>query len=185
MMLFMFGYDLLWIFYSKEYFGITSSTQTGSNVEVPFKLALARLAHSPYTSCSRINLGDIIIPAMMVRFMRLADRKRRDKQTAYFWIAMVGYFLAMGSWAVWHALFLKVHPPFIFITPFMFVPLFLYSAVSADLHGMWQWTYEKRRIALPASNEPGDPRNESDRLNDSSFEQADQQYAELRTGPAT
>jgi len=158
MMVFMFSYDLLWIFYSKEYFGITSSAQTGSSVEVPFKLALSRLTSSPYTSCSKVNLGDIIIPAMMVRFMRLADRKRRDKQTAYFWIAMVGYFLAMGCWTLWHAVFLKVHPPFIFITPFMFVPLFLYATASADLVGMWEWTYEKKRVALPAASEPGQDR---------------------------
>lgn len=188
MMVFMFAYDLLWVFYSKEYFGLESSAQTGSNVEVPFKLALARLVASPYTSCSRINLGDVIIPAMMVRFMRLADRKRRDRQSAYFWIAMGGYFLAMGCWTLWHALFLKVHPPFIFITPFMFVPLFLYSALSHDLLGLWDWVYQKQRPA-PLPGEEHQPLQDSQRLQDSSLELQDRDssrhYAALPPAPAT
>ena len=183
MMLFMFCYDLLWVFYSKEYFGVANSAQTGSSVEVPFKLALARLTASPYQSCSRVNLGDVIIPAMMVRFMRLADRKRRDRQSAYFWIAMGGYFLAMGCWTLWHALFLKVHPPFVFITPFMFVPVFAYSALSGDLLGLWQWVYEKKKRAPGPLDEQQQPLQDPDRLHDSSLElsQRDQSrpYAQL------
>ena len=191
MMMFMLGYDIFWMIYSKEYFGIDKTAEVGDNVETPFKLALGRFSSSPYTNCSRVNLGNIIIPALMIRFYRLMDRRKVSEQesaasenitmrhrdgfqsnssrlvsknstSVYFYVGWIGYSCAMIVWMLTNTIVSNALPPFIFITPFMFIPSMIYSLVKKDLVEVWKWKYEKRKIRIPGTDNDHIEINQSD-----------------------
>lgn len=132
-MLFMFSYDLFWLFVNKRSFGSDISKVDGSDIETPFKIGLPRVFGSPYTNCAKINLGDVIFPGMLIRYLRTIDLKRMDKRSTYWLVAFIGYALGQTLWTLSFIIWTTPMPPFLYITPLSIGGTLIYSMYIGDV----------------------------------------------------
>lgn len=135
-MIFMLAYDIFWLFISRETFGSDISKVDGSQIETPFKIALPRMMDSPYTNCARINLGDVVFPSMLIRYLRTLDIRRTDKRTSYCVVSFLGYALGQTLWTVSHLWATTPLPPFIYITPLSLGATLIYGIWIGDIRNL-------------------------------------------------
>ena len=154
-LLFMLCYDLLWIAVTKQSFGDDISKIDGSQIETPFKIALPRLMDSPYTNCARINLGDIVIPCMLARYLRSFDYSRQDKFSRYWIVCMVGHVAGMLTWCLVQIWTINPLPPFIFIAPMSLLPILGYSFWIKDWKALMNSSLDKKRWSSAPQNLDG------------------------------
>lgn len=153
-MLFLLAYDIFWIFVTKDTFGSDISKVDGSEVETPFKIALPRVFGSPYTNCARINLGDMVFPGMLIRYLRTVDLKRTDKRSKYWIVSFAGYALGQTLWTLSYIIWTTPLPPFLYITPLSVGATLVYSLVINDLKLLF-----KSKVVTALEAREGEPGN--------------------------
>lgn len=134
----------------------------GQDVNAPFKLLVPRLQSSPYTSCARMGLGDIIVPGMMMRFLRLFDNRRVRPQLArassnpiigtsltpvpssrahqhYFLASFLCFGAILTIWTFGHYFWTKSYPPQLYMCPSMLMVIIGLAIYKKELDELWVW----------------------------------------------
>lgn len=89
-----FFYDIFWVFYSDKVFGTSVMASVATRVELPMMFYCPKLSPSPYSLCSLIGLGDILLPGIFVAYCLYFD-KHIGKTSKYFDICLGGYVLGL------------------------------------------------------------------------------------------
>lgn len=140
-----FLFDLLWIITWRDMVSKkTSYLHAGRRVEAPFKLACSRWLSSPYSQCVRIDLGNIVVPAMLIRFLKYFDQTTGlSKKTNYFLVGVVAYIASMLIWLIL-VLFVPTSLPQMLITgPVLTIAIFAYSWHTKTFSSLLSSTHDQ------------------------------------------
>ena len=93
-----FLYDIFWVFYSHYFFGQSVMATVATSIDLPMKFQCPAFfvdETSPLSKCSLIGLGDIILPGILVKYLRKCDEKMIKKHL--FLSGMVAYVLGISA----------------------------------------------------------------------------------------
>ena len=174
--LILFLIDLLWLLHvipKSDTRGLYK--HQGQDINAPFKLLIPRLQSSPYTSCARIGLGDIIVPAMMMRFLRLFDKRRDHLQHQqmrransnpiipnpltpvasnranqhYFIVSLLTFAGVLIIWTFGHMFWTKSYPPQLYLCPSILIAIVGLALHKKELNELWTWVELENRHVSP------------------------------------
>eukprot|EP00927_Polykrikos_kofoidii_P038472 TRINITY_DN32812_c0_g1_i2.p1 TRINITY_DN32812_c0_g1~~TRINITY_DN32812_c0_g1_i2.p1 ORF type:complete len:544 (-),score=59.94 TRINITY_DN32812_c0_g1_i2:55-1635(-) len=140
----MFFFDVFWVFLSPIFFKqsvmvtVATGGDTGEHVPMVFRVPSFG---DPFGSEGMLGYGDIILPGLLVTFLRRFDIENgKTGLCGYFAVSVVGYFC--GICCVFALLYIMQtgQPALLFLVPLTLLPTHILAASRGETRNLWYGT---------------------------------------------